>query len=59
MLAHQGARPETILGGIDALKFRSSLTLFEAVADDPTPFAAALDAFYEGERDARTLALLA
>jgi uncharacterized protein (DUF1810 family) len=59
MLAHQGARPEAILGGIDALKFRSSLTLFEAVADDPAPFAAALDAFYEGERDARTLALLA
>jgi uncharacterized protein (DUF1810 family) len=59
MLAHQGARPEAILGGIDALKFRSSLTLFEAVAADPAPFAAALDAFYAGERDQRTLELLA
>ena len=59
MLAHQGARPEAILGGIDALKFRSSLTLFEAVAADPAPFAAALDAFYDGERDRRTLELLA
>jgi uncharacterized protein (DUF1810 family) len=58
-LAHKGARPETILGGIDALKFRSSLTLFEAVAADPAPFAAALDAFYDGERDRRTLELLA
>jgi len=58
MLAHKGTRPEAILGGIDALKFRSSLTLFEAVADDPSFFAAALDAFYEGERDRRTLELL-
>jgi uncharacterized protein (DUF1810 family) len=59
MLAHKGTRPEAILGGIDALKFRSSLTLFEAAVDDPAPFAAALDAFYDGERDERTLALLA
>jgi len=59
MLAHKGARPEAILGGIDALKFRSSLTLFEAVADEPALFAEALDAFYEGERDRRTLELLA
>jgi len=58
MLLHKGVRPEAILGGIDALKFRSSLTLFEAVADDPALFAAALDAFYEGRRDGRTLALL-
>ena len=58
MLAHRGQRPEAILGGIDALKFRSSLTLFEAVADDPAPFAAALEAFYDGVRDARTLELL-
>ena len=58
MLAHKGARPEAILGGIDALKFRSSLTLFEAVADDPASFAAALDAFYDGGRDQRTLELL-
>jgi uncharacterized protein (DUF1810 family) len=58
MLAHKGARPEAILGGIDATKFRASLTLFEAATDDPAPFAEALDAFYHGERDARTLALL-
>ena len=58
MLAHKGTRPETILGGTDALKFRSSLTLFEAVVDDPAPFAAALDVFYDGQRDQRTLAQL-
>jgi uncharacterized protein (DUF1810 family) len=58
MLKHRGKSAEAILGGIDALKFRSSLTLFEAVADDPALFAEALAAFYGGERDGRTLALL-
>ena len=59
MLAHRGRSAESILGGIDALKFRSSLTLFEAVAAEPAPFAEALDAFYGGGRDERTLELLA
>jgi len=58
MLAHRSQRPETILGGIDALKFRSSMTLFEAVADEPALFAEALAAFYDGVRDERTLELL-
>ena len=58
MLVHRDQRPEAILGGIDAMKFRSSMTLFEHVADDPAPFAAALDAFYDGARDERTLELL-
>ncbi len=58
MLAHKGRSAETILGPVDALKFRSSLTLFEAAADDPTLFAEALDAFCDGERDERTLALV-
>ena len=58
MLAHRGQRPESILGGIDALKFRSSMTLFEAVAEEPAPFAEALDTFYDGVRDERTQELL-
>jgi uncharacterized protein (DUF1810 family) len=48
-----------ILGSVDALKFRSAMTLFEAVADDPSPFARALDAFCDGQRDPLTLRLLA
>ena len=48
---------EQILGPIDALKLRSSLTLFEQVEPDGL-FAAALAAFFGGERDERTLALL-
>ncbi len=53
----QGAA-ETILGAIDAVKFRSSMTLFARVADDPTPFRAALDRFYDGAEDPATLARL-
>ncbi|MCP3734945.1 DUF1810 domain-containing protein [Sphingomonas sp. RP10(2022)] len=49
---------EAIFGGIDAIKLRSSLTLFAAVADDAAPFEAALDRFFDGVRDPATLALL-
>ena len=48
---------EAIFGGIDALKLRSSMTLFAAVADDPAPFAAALARFFYGP-DPATLRLL-
>ena len=49
---------EAVFGGIDAIKLRSSMTLFAAVADDPAPFRAALDRFFGGEADAATLTLL-
>ncbi|TXC72539.1 DUF1810 domain-containing protein [Sphingomonas ginsenosidivorax] len=49
---------EAILGGIDAIKLRSSMTLFAAVADDPVPFRAALDRFFGGVEDPATCALL-
>ena len=49
---------EAILGGIDSIKLRSSMTLFAAVATDPAPFRAALDRFYDGAPDPATLALL-
>lgn len=58
MLAHRGRRAEEILGGVDALKFRSSMTLFESVAEPGSIFGQALDAFYDGARDPRTLELL-
>lgn len=58
MLGHAGRPAEQVLGGIDAMKFRSSMTLFEAAGGGPA-FGAALDAFAGGDRDARTLALLA
>lgn len=48
---------ERIFGPIDAMKLRSSLTLFEAASGDPS-FGRALEAFFDSERDERTLALL-
>jgi uncharacterized protein (DUF1810 family) len=47
-----------IMGAIDAMKLRSSMTLFAAVAEDPAPFRAVLDRFFGGEADAETLARL-
>ena len=44
-----------ILGPVDALKFRSSMTLFEAAAPADERFDRALESFYGGERDAATL----
>ena len=51
---------EAIFGSVDALKFVSSMTLFEHAArsEDRAAFAAALDGLAEGRRDERTLALL-
>jgi uncharacterized protein (DUF1810 family) len=48
---------EQILGSIDALKLRSSLTLFDQIEPGGL-FMRGLDAFYGGERDQRTLSRL-
>ncbi|MFV0624242.1 DUF1810 domain-containing protein [Sphingomonas sp. ac-8] len=58
LLAHRGRSAEAVLGGIDAIKLRSSMTLFEAAAPGEPVFGAVLDGFYDGERDAETLRLL-
>jgi uncharacterized protein (DUF1810 family) len=50
-----------ILGSPDDLKFRSSLTLFREAAtenSDRALFTEALNQFYRGEADGRTLELL-
>lgn len=53
-----GRSARAVFGSPDDLKFRSSMTLFEAVADDPTPFEAALKRYYDGGRDPKTLRFL-
>lgn len=50
---------EAIFGPVDAVKFRSSMTLFEAASGSARPFGEALDTFFDGIRDPATLALLA
>lgn len=52
-----GSRIEEIFGDGDALKLRSSLTLFEA-ANGERLFAAALERWFDGRRDPATLRLL-
>ncbi len=56
--ANRDRSAQEVFGIVDALKFRSSMTLFEAVADDREPFAMAIQIFYAGERDAATLGRL-
>lgn len=47
-----------VFGPPDDLKFRSSMTLFNAVAPEEAPFRAALARYFGGERDLRTLEIL-
>jgi uncharacterized protein (DUF1810 family) len=58
MLGHAGREASVILGHVDALKFRSSMTLFQAADPREASFGEALKAFYGGVPDPRTLALL-
>jgi uncharacterized protein (DUF1810 family) len=55
---HRGRSAEAIFGPVDALKLRSSMTLFES-AGGGAPFGRCLEAFFGGVPDRRTLDLLA
>jgi uncharacterized protein (DUF1810 family) len=52
--AEPGASAAAILGGIDAIKVRSSMTLFHRAAPEEQLFKAVLDRFYAGEMDPET-----
>ncbi|EPX84126.1 hypothetical protein ruthe_02336 [Rubellimicrobium thermophilum DSM 16684] len=58
MLAHAGRPPEAILGAVDAMKLRSSATLFAALPDAPPEFRALLEAFWDGQGDPLTRDLI-
>lgn len=49
--AHRAIAAGTIFGDVDAMKFRSSMTLFEAVGSNTGTFTEALDQFFGGDRD--------
>ena len=57
VLAVADRSPNEIFGSPDDLKFRSSLTLFDAV-DAGGIYRRGLDQFFQGERDPATLAVL-
>ncbi len=60
VLAHAGrTTADAIFGGIDAVKLRSSMTLFESAAPNEARFAAVLEKFCGGARDPQTLQRLA
>ena len=58
MLALEGKSASEILGEIDALKFRSCLTLFLVAAPMEPCFRAALERYYQGRPDGLTLELV-
>lgn len=58
MNALPGNDPRAVLGPTDALKFRSCLTLFATVAPEEHAFETALDKYFAGRPDPRTLELL-
>ena len=58
MLGHPDCSAAEILGDVDAMKFRSCLTLFAEVATGEPCFRAALASFYQGRPDEATLRLL-
>jgi len=57
VLAVEGRTINAILGAPDDAKFRSSMTLFDAVSDQPV-FDEALARYFSGERDGATLEIL-
>ena len=57
LLALPGSDPVAVLGNTDALKVRSSMTLFELTGADPV-FGKVLDKYYAGSRDELTLRIV-
>jgi uncharacterized protein (DUF1810 family) len=58
VLATPGATADQIFGSLDAMKVRSSMTLFHRAAPDEPLFTEMLDRFYDGTADEATNAVL-
>lgn len=54
LLAHEDRSAREVLGEIDAVKLRSSMTLFAAVAPEQPAFEQVLDRYFDGEPDEST-----
>jgi uncharacterized protein (DUF1810 family) len=53
-----GRSAEEIFGAVDAMKLRSSMTLFARASEDEPVYDAVLDQYFEGEADTQTEARL-
>jgi uncharacterized protein (DUF1810 family) len=51
LLGHEGLTAEEVMGGIDAVKLRSSMTLFARAAPEQPVFARVLERYFDGEPD--------
>ena len=58
LAAPSGLSAETIFGPIDAMKLRSSMTLFHRAAPEEPTFMEVLARFFDGREDPATLSLL-
>lgn len=51
LLSHDNLSAQEILGGIDAIKLRSSMTLFATIAPEQSVFTQVLERYFDGEPD--------
>jgi uncharacterized protein (DUF1810 family) len=58
LLALDSRNPVDVFGGIDAMKLRSSMTLFARAAPDRPVFRQVLDQYFDGVEDENTVARL-
>lgn len=58
LLSLPGKDPVRIFGPVDAVKLKSSMTLFECVSEKDSVFGKVLDRYFSGQRDALTYRLL-
>jgi uncharacterized protein (DUF1810 family) len=59
LLTHEGIGARTIMGDVDAVKLRSSMTLFAHVAPRPRVYERVLECYFGGTPDTATVKLLA
>ena len=58
LLMHKGKSAYEIFGPVDAMKLKSSMTLFSLASEDHTIFDEVLDCFFNGEMDEVTVRLI-
>lgn len=58
LLAHRSKTAQAIFGPVDALKLRSSMTLFAQIPTAPSVFREVLETFFQGQDDPQTLEIL-
>lgn len=58
VLSVQNRSASAIFGSPDDMKLKSSMTLFDAIAQPGSAFAQVLDRYYQGQRDRKTLDIL-